>query len=42
MQWIPRKKAKRKLRELRKRCKIGDVVSPIGEVWEAEVTLEPV
>ncbi len=31
-----RQEAKRKLRELRKHCKVGDVVSPIEDSWEAE------
>lgn len=30
------KEAKRKLEALRSRAKVGDVVLPIGEVWEAE------
>jgi prevent-host-death family protein len=30
------KEAKKQLKKLREFCKIGDVVSPIGEDWEAE------
>lgn len=32
----PRQRARETLRELRRRCRIGDVVSPLGESWEAE------
>lgn len=32
----PSLRARAELQELRKRCRIGDVVSPIGETWEAE------
>jgi prevent-host-death family protein len=28
--------AKRQLEALRARARVGDVVSPVGEVWEAE------
>ena len=31
-----RQSAKAKLRELRKRCHVGDVVSPIQAKWDAE------
>jgi prevent-host-death family protein len=32
----PRQEAKKKLRALRLHCKVGDVVSPLEEGWEAE------
>jgi prevent-host-death family protein len=32
----PKREARRQLSELRNRCRIGDVVSPIGEMWDAE------
>lgn len=28
--------AKKQLKALRKKCHVGDVISPIGEAWEAE------
>jgi len=28
--------AREKLNELRKKCHVGDVISPVGEAWEAE------
>ena len=31
-----RQKTKKKLSALRKICKVGDVISPTGEAWEAE------
>jgi len=31
-----KKDAQKKLIELRKNCKIGDVISPIDEEWDAE------
>ena len=31
----PKLEARRQLSELRNRCRIGDVVSPIGEIWDA-------
>src|SRR5271155_2773373 len=31
-----RTEAKKQLKALRKNCKIGDVISPIGEAWEVE------
>lgn len=31
-----KKDAQKKLIELRKKCKIGDVISPIDEEWDAE------
>ena len=31
-----RQEAKRKLSDLRKICKVGDVISPTGELWDAE------
>lgn len=31
-----KQEARKKIRELRKHCQVGDVVSPIGDEWEAE------
>lgn len=30
-----RQEAKSKLHQLRKICKVGDVITPIGDLWEA-------
>jgi prevent-host-death family protein len=32
----PRAEAKARLLQLRSRCQVGDVVSPVGEGWSAE------
>lgn len=31
-----RLEAQQQLKQLRKRCKVGDVVSPVDEKWDAE------
>ncbi|MEW6428838.1 MAG: type II toxin-antitoxin system prevent-host-death family antitoxin [Thermodesulfobacteriota bacterium] len=30
-----KRQARAKLEELRTRCRLGDVISPVGETWEA-------
>lgn len=34
---ISREDAKKQLEELRKKAVVGDIISPIGEQWEAEL-----